>query len=367
MAWWPHYETLVYLVTFPSNPGTKNLMNWLLHPTLFSFEGCMKRLLFACVSLVLLGLFAPIHAEDDKEPVKRLLLITESRGYRHSCVTRKVELTAKLDPENLPKIKGVEFIVVKKKVKDQEVSKVEAMWTGRADGPKPVEIKHEDMVIGKAFPCVVETTMMELGKKHGFTVVASQDSRGEITGDNLKNFDAVFFFTTGELPLSDAQKTDLLGFVKSGKGFGGSHCAADTFYKWTDYGDMIGAYFAGHPPGFQKIRVIVEDKDHPATKHLGDSFAIEDEIYQFKSPYGRDKVRVLLSMDMKSTKNLWRKDGDNPLAWVRDYGKGHVFYTAFGHREEVWADPRFQQHVLGGLRFLFGQEKADATPRGERK
>src|SRR5262249_32133148 len=152
----------------------------------------------------------------------------------------------------------------------------------------------------------------ELGKKHNFSVVASQNAREEITGENLKNFDAVFFFTTGELPLSDVQKSDFLAFVKSGHGFGGSHCAADTLYKWTEYGDLIGAYFAGHPPGYQKIRVIVEDKANPATKHLGDAFDFEDEIYQFRDPYSRKKIHVLLSMDMKSTKNLWRKDGDNP-------------------------------------------------------
>jgi type 1 glutamine amidotransferase len=211
---------------------------------------------------------------------------------------------------------------------------------------------------------VVEKTFAEMAAKHGFfEVVSSQNSRKEITEDNLKHFDAVFFFTTGELPLSEVQKADLLSFIRNGKGFGGSHCAADTFYQWKEYGDLIGAYFAGHPPGFQKIRVIVEDRKHPATKHLGEGFNIEDEIYKYKGPYSREKVRVLLSMDMKASgKNLWREDGDNPLAWVREYGKGRVFYTAFGHREEVWADPRFQQHVIGGLRYLFGLEPADATP-----
>jgi type 1 glutamine amidotransferase len=57
-----------------------------------------------------------------------------------------------------------------------------------------------------------------------------------------------------------------------------------------------------------------------------------------------------------------RKDGDNALAWVHEYGKGRVFYTALGHRAEVWKDERFQKHVLGGLRYVLGLEKGDATP-----
>jgi type 1 glutamine amidotransferase len=199
---------------------------------------------------------------------------------------------------------------------------------------------------------------MELAKSTGlFDVDCSQNSRAEITADNLKKYDAVFFYTTGELPLSDAQKSDLLAFIRSGKGFGGSHCATDTFYKWKEYGELVGAYFDGHP-WHQKIRVIVEDKNSAATKHLGDSFEITDEIYQFRTPYDRTKVHVLMKLDMDSVKNPGkRSDKDNALAWTHDYGKGHVFYTALGHREQVWEDPRFQQHVIGGLRYMFGMEK----------
>jgi type 1 glutamine amidotransferase len=210
---------------------------------------------------------------------------------------------------------------------------------------------------------LAEKVLTELGQKSGdFDVVCSQDSRKEITAENLKHFDAVFFYTTGELPLSEVQKSDLLAFIRSGKGFAGSHSATDTFYKWAQYGDVVGAYFAGHPPGLQKIRVIVEDTHHPATKHLGKSFAIEDEIYKFRGPYSRDKLHVLMHIDMGSTKNLWRPDGDNPLAWTHQYGKGRVFYTALGHAASVWEDPRFQQHLLGGLRYVLGLAQGDATP-----
>jgi type 1 glutamine amidotransferase len=238
---------------------------------------------------------------EDKPAKKRLLLITESRGFVHDVVNRR----------------------------------------------------GKDM-------CLVEKIFVELAAKEKFFEVDySQDSRSVITSDNLKKYDGIFFYTTLELPLSDTQKSDLLGFVKGGKGFGGSHCATDTLYKWPAYGEMIGAYFDGHPwNAGTKIRVIVEDKNHPATKHLGDSFEITDEIYQFKAPYDRKKLNVLMRLDMDSVKNQGkRKDKDNALAWTKEYGKGRVFYTALGHQPEVWNDPRFQQHVVGGLRYMFGMDK----------
>jgi type 1 glutamine amidotransferase len=260
----------------------------------------MKRMIAALA----LGLFvvAPALAQEtagETTPKKRLLLITESRGFVHSVVNRQKKDT-----------------------------------------------------------CLVEKTFIELAKKNPFFEVEyTQDSRNAITADNLKKFDAVFFYTTGELPLTDAQKSDLLAFIRSGKGFGGSHCATDTFYKWKEYGELIGGYFDGHP-WHQKVKVIVEDKKHAATKHLGDSFEITDEIYQFRTPYSRDKLHVLMKLDMDSVKNPGKRaDKDNALAWTHEYGKGRVFYTALGHREEVWNDPRFQQHVIGGLRYMFGMEK----------
>lgn len=88
---------------------------------------------------------------------------------------------------------------------------------------------------------------------------------------------------------------------------------------------MIGAYFDGHP-WHEKIKVKVEDKNHPATKHLGDSFEITDEIYQFKGPYDRKNLNILLSMDTTAVKKEGKRaDKDYALAWTKEYGKGRVF------------------------------------------
>ena len=180
-----------------------------------------------------------------------------------------------------------------------------------------------------------------------FDVVASQDP-AELTGEKLKGYQAVVFYTTGELPIDVEALTN---FVKAGGGFAGVHSATDTLYKSAAYGELIGGYFDGHP-WHQNVRVKVEARGHPAVAHLGPSFEIADEIYQFKS-WDRKNVRVLLSLDDSSVdlakQGVKRADHDFANAWTRDYGKGHVFYTALGHREEVWADPRFLTHLVNGI------------------
>src|SRR6266404_215655 len=152
---------------------------------------------------------------------------------------------------------------------------------------------------------------------------------------NLDAYDAVAFFTDGELDMDDSQKADLLSFVRDdGKGFIGIHSATITFTNWPEYGKMIGGYFDGHPWGTFDAPLIVEDADFPGMKHLQPAFVMKDEIYQIKN-FSRDDVRVLLRLDAPkvdlSVKGIHRKDADFAVAWVRDYGKGHVLYNGLGH------------------------------------
>ena len=184
---------------------------------------------------------------------------------------------------------------------------------------------------------------------------------------NLDFFDAVVFYTTGELELDAEQKAALLAFVRDeGKGFLGIHSAVDTFYQWPEYGELIGAYFDGHPWNVFPARVIVEDPAFPATRHLPRSFVLRDEIYQMRN-FSRDRVRVLLRLDEATVDlkkaGVKRADGDFPLAWVREYGKGRVFYSAFGHTEESWADPGIRKLLVEALRWTLRLSDGDATPR----
>jgi type 1 glutamine amidotransferase len=167
-------------------------------------------------------------------------------------------------------------------------------------------------------------------------------TKKKLTGNakNLDYFDAVAFFTTGELPLDDQQKADLLSFVRDdGKGFIGMHSAGDTFYKWPEYVELLGGWFDAHPWNTFPAPIIVEDRDSNMTRHLPKEIVIHDEIYQYKN-FSRDKVRVLMRLDENkidlNNKNVRRTDKDFAVAWTKSFGKGRVFATTLGHREEVY-------------------------------
>ncbi len=187
---------------------------------------------------------------------------------------------------------------------------------------------------------------------------------------NLTTFDAVVFYTTGELPMDDEQKAALASFVREdGKGFIGVHSAADTFYQWPEYGEMIGGWFDMHPWNTFPAPIIVEDKNHPATAHLPKEMVILDEIYQFKN-YSREKVRVLMRLDEKKldlkNKNVRRSDSDFAVTWVKNYGKGRVFYSTLGHREEVYDMPEIRKMYVEAMKWVLGlRRRATSTPPSE--
>lgn len=186
---------------------------------------------------------------------------------------------------------------------------------------------------------------------------------------NLDYFDAVVFYTTGELPLDDEQKSALLSFIKEdGKGFLGMHSATDTFYNWPEYGEMIGGYFDNHP-WHKEVKIRIEDHAFPATKNFPDSISLNDEIYQFRN-YSRKDVRVLMSLDTTSVdmtdKRIKRTDKDFAVAWAKTYGKGRVFYNSLGHENAVLDRKDIQGMWLEAIKWAMGSTPGDATPTGEK-
>ena len=185
---------------------------------------------------------------------------------------------------------------------------------------------------------------------------------------NLDAFDAVAFFTDGDLDMDDSQKADLLSFVRDdGKGFIGIHSAAITFVSWPEYGKMLGGYFDGHPWGEFDAPLVVEDAGFPGMGHLPRTFTLKDEIYQIKD-FSRQNVRVLLRLDARergpvearaSTARTRTSRSSGPAS----YGKGRVLYNGLGHRREVWDRPEIQKMWLQMVPWSMGLIPGDATPR----
>src|SRR3984957_14329306 len=189
----------------------------------------------------------------------------------------------------------------------------------------------------------------------------------EYNAKNLNNFDAVLFYTGGDLEMDAQQRADFISFIhEDGKGFIGVHSAAITFVDWPEYGDMIGGYYDEHPWQTFDAPIIVEDPNFPGMQQWPRSFVLRDEIYQMRN-YSRDKVRVLMRLDVSKldmkNKNVHRTDGDFAVTWAKMYGKGRVYYTTLGHVEENWDKPEFQQMITEAITWAMGLENADVASR----
>jgi uncharacterized protein len=202
---------------------------------------------------------------------------------------------------------------------------------------------------------IAEATIADIGRRSNpFTTTfcrTAADVTTMLSPSALAGIDAIVFAnTTGSLPIRDLPA--VLNWIADGHGFAGMHSASDTYHDAPAYIEMLGNEFRTH--GDQtSVDAIVENSSHPASSPLGQRFRVFDEIYKF-TMHNRGAVDVLLSLDRHPFDGLPEagQPGDLPLAWAKDYGRGRVFYTALGHREDVWQNALYQEHVLGGIRWV---------------
>ncbi len=225
----------------------------------------------------------------------------------------------------------------------------------------PVKRKGTDLALS-------EVSITQLGQQSGLFTTNCTQNMADFNKENLQNYDIVCFYTQAAAPLGikqeDAEYFTNVWLKQKGHAFVGFHSATDTARnedpKEAWYREMIGGTFNGHPwNAGELVTVTVHDTKHPSTKHLGDEFQIKDEIYQYKH-WKPENVHVLLSLNM--AKCTTKAPYQVPVAWVKNWGEGKIFYSNLGHNDSTWADKRFQQHVEGGFRWVLNLETGDATP-----
>lgn len=309
----------------------------------------LVRFLSAVAVLVTAGYLTQAPAAQPPKP-KKLLLVTDSGGFIHDSVGVAEEVLKEIGPKNGFEVTCFRFT---------------------RDPDKKVKYKAEKNA-PEMEVTALEAYSAEFRKRTGMAV--SKENCGRVNKDTLKNFDAVLFFTTGN-PLTPDEVKDLKAWVQAGGAFAGTHCATDTLYNDLVYGELVGAYFRGHPDGLQTIKVKIEDGKHPAAAGFTNGMEYKDEIYVFKdAPYNRDRLHIIFSVQPGSfdpsnpnpKRDNTRKDGDYAISWCREEGKGKVFYTSLGHAREVWKDEKFQSHLLGGLKWATGMAAGDATPSAKK-
>ena len=224
---------------------------------------------------------------------------------------------------------------------------------------------------GKLAPA--EVAMTQLGQQTGlFEIHCSQDAKADFTVENLKKYDIVMFYTTGDLGINEETREYFLNdwLKQKGHGFIGFHSATDTYrsaknnkkqneqYKW--YWDMIGGTFNGHPWNSRNnVTITVHDTKHPAMKPFGKEFKIQDEIYQYRN-WQPKKVHVLMSLNMEKCNP--KKPYHVPVAWCKNWGDGKIFVNNLGHNNKTWTNKTFLKSTEMAVRWIMGLEKGDAKP-----
>lgn len=197
----------------------------------------------------------------------------------------------------------------------------------------------------KSIPKGIEK-INDWSKTEQWSVAFSEDST-RINDNVLNQIDVLVFLNTKGNILGDAEKEALVRYINNGGGFVGIHLATGTEVDWFWFHQMIGAQFKDHPK-VQSARMFVNHSfKHPSVSHLGDTFEIIDEWYNFKESV-LPHVNVVLTLDESSYTGI--KMGENhPIAWYHYYEGGRVFYTGLGHTDEIYDNEDYKKHLIGAI------------------
>jgi putative membrane-bound dehydrogenase-like protein len=157
----------------------------------------------------------------------------------------------------------------------------------------------------------------------------------------LDHYDAVMMYGNWMQndPMDPAQETALIGYVENGGGFLPIHCASACFGKSDAFVKLVGGRFESH--GTDTFTTRITAPNHPVMRGY-EGFETWDETY-VHDRHGDDRT-ILQVRDQE------------PWTWVREQGKGRVFYTAYGHDMRCWSQPAFHKLLRRGVLWSVGAE-----------
>lgn len=244
--------------------------------------------------------------------------------------------------------------------------------------------EHDVISWKKGRPSHAEKVFLDLGSKQKWEFEFSKDG-SKFSKDYLAQFDAVIFYTTGDLcspgtdqqpPMTTEGKQALFDYVKGGKGFVGLHSATDSFHtaneskkgpdRYVNHGKdadpyvcFIGGEFIIHGDQQKATNKVINPK-FPGFEKAGDSFTFHEEWYSLKD-FNPD-IHALTVIDSPKMKGSMYDRPAYPTTWARQEGKGRIFYTAMGHREDIWTNETFQNIVTGAIRWVTRDADAAIPP-----
>lgn len=175
----------------------------------------------------------------------------------------------------------------------------------------------------------------------GINFTYSEDPAEVFKPETLRHFDAVMMY--GNWKQNEAMPADqlkaLLSYVESGKGFLPLHCASACYGGSPEFIKLVGGRFKSHTDGVFEPKTV--NTQHPITNGY-QGFSAWDETYVHDN-HGDDRV-ILQTRE------------NEPWSWVRNQGKGRVFYTASGHDHRVWDQAQFHDLLKRAIYWSVGPQ-----------
>jgi uncharacterized protein len=177
--------------------------------------------------------------------------------------------------------------------------------------------------------------------KNGINITFTTEP-DDLNQPNLQNYDGLVLYANHDT-ISAPQAKALLDFVQSGKGFIPLHCASFCFRNSPEIVEMIGGQFKSHK--YDSFPSVIVKPEHPLMQGIS-NFITKDETY----------VHSKISKEIEVLTERVEGDHHEPYTWVRPYGKGRVFYTAYGHDDNTFNNQGFLNLVRNGIMWAVGDE-----------
>jgi type 1 glutamine amidotransferase/sugar phosphate isomerase/epimerase len=263
---------------------------------------------------------------------------------------------------------------------DEERQKIDAALPSAAPAkpkkPRKLLILDLNVAYGGHRSIPAENYGLEMmGKKTGAYEAIFDDNLDNLKYPKIKDYDAIFLNNTVGMIFVDPEvRQGLVRFVREGGGLAGNHSTSHASMDWPELHEMLGAVRGVHRQPTEKFWVKIDDPNSPLTAAFhGQEFEYSDEFFRFVTPpYSREKLHVLLSMDVAKTDmnqgmpfmpgKLSRPDSDYAVSWIRSYGKGRVFFCILGHNPTLFDSPELARYFLAGIQYILGDLDADSTP-----
>jgi len=303
--------------------------------------------------------------------------VTVTTGFRHSSIPYAEKTLQKLADESKA-FTIVDFVRQPEVVVPRKPNKPKDLAADASDKDKArhdADMKKYDDEIAKWTPEFDK----EVKEKQAQFDAEAKKNLEKLSPSNLnaEHIDGVIFAnTTGDLPLPD--RDGFIQWIKDGHGFIAMHSGSDTLHHFPGYIEMLGGEFETHK--FQvPADLVAADTQNPANAGLGSAWNIkQEEVYFIKN---QDRSKVHSVWFLRHNPNDPNAPGFFPVSWTKAEGKGRVFYTSLGHREDLWSDDpnlkgrvnsveiskQYQAHILGGIKWALGLVPGSDEPNPEVK